>query len=368
MTLPLQGIRIIDFSNLVPGPYCTMLLADLGAEVIKVERPPHGDLMRSMSNRMFEAMNRNKESVVADLKNENDLKMIKSYIQESDVLLESFRPNVMNRLGLGYDDVSEINDQIIYCSMSGYGQTGPLSEAAGHDINYLAVSGVLSLSGDPLGPPAPWGGIQIADFSAAMYATVAILTALRKKDQDGQGDYIDISITDSVMSWVALRMGDYFEKGRPPKHEFMGRGAYGAFLTKDEKYIAVGCLEDLFFHNLCDALHLPELKQKEQYVSWELRNKHHQELNTILAPKFAEKSLEEWLTILADYDVPASKINEMEDLIYEEQFLERDLFQTYGDNPEEEFYIKFPVLFKNTRLNDLKRAPKLGNMKNKPDL
>lgn len=360
MTLPLEGIRVIDFSNLVPGPYCTMILADLGAEVIKIERPPHGDLMRSMSSRMFEAMNRNKKSVVANLKNESDLEMVKAYIKESDVLLESFRPNVMKRLGLGYDEVAEINDKIIYCSMSGYGQTGPLSNASGHDINYLAVSGVLSLSGDPLGPPAPWGGIQIADFSAAMYATVAILSSLRRRDQDKQGDYIDISITDSTLSWVALRMADYFEKNHPPKHEFMGRGAYGVFLTKDEKYIAIGCLEDFFYHHLCDAIQLPELKEKEQYATWELRNKHHQELNGNIAPKIAEKTLDEWLTIFADYDVPCSQVNEMEDLVHEQQFQERDLFHPYGENPEEDVFVKFPVLFKNTKLNELNRAPKLG--------
>jgi len=361
MTLPLKGIRVVDFSNFVPGPYCTMIMADLGAEVVKIERPDLGDPTRVIfSDRMFEALNRNKKSVTANLKNKDDLERVKSIIRRSDVLVEGFRPGVMDRLGLGYEAVRAINGKIIYVSISGYGQTGPYRHVAGHDINYLAISGVLGISGDPSGPPAPWGGVQVADFSAAMYAAVAILAALRRRDQDGRGDYIDISITDCAFSWMSLRIAEYFAKNRPPKNVFMGRGAYGAFATKDGKYIAIGCLEDVFFRNLCDALGLPELKEKEEYRTWPLRCANYRELNAALERKFAEKTFAEWMDILANYDVPCSHVNRIDDLVHEPVFRERGLIETYGGNPEEDFFIRFPAIFRNTELNGLRRAPGLG--------
>lgn len=336
-----------------------MILADLGAEVIKVERLLSGDLTRR-NEKMFNSVNRNKKSIAIDLKDNNSIRFIKSYLSKCDVVVEGFRPGVMERLGLGYEEVSKINNRIVYCSISGYGQTGSYALTPGHDINYLALSGTLSISGDPEGPPEAWGGLQLADFSSAMYAVISIMAALRNRDKTGAGDYLDVSITDSVFSWMSARAGQYYDHGKPSKERFMSKGAYGTYLTKDEQYIAIGALEDHFFKNLCDAINRTELKSEEKYKSWTLRSINAKELNTIIDKEINTKSLHDWLNIFAENDVPCSKVNSIEDLINTELFKERDMIQAYGSMEKGEYFINYPVKFLNASVRENKVAPDLG--------
>lgn len=359
MGLPLDGIKVLDFSNLLPGPFSTMLLADLGAEVIKVERPEGGDTVRR-NKRMFNSINRNKKSITANLKDADSIKAIKEYVKECDVLVEGFRPGVMERLGLGYDEISKTNEQIVYCSISGYGQTGMLAKVPGHDVNYLALSGALSISGDPEGPPAATGGVQIADLSSAMYAVISILAALRNRDKTGKGDYIDVSITDSVLAWMSPRIGQYYDKGRPTKKKLMGKGAYGTFETKDNQFIAIGSLEDHFFASLCEAINKPELLNEQNYQTIDLRAENAKELNTIIQQEISKNTLEYWQMIFDEKDIPSSKVINIDEVTNVKTFQEREVFEFYGHSDLGEYFIKYPVKFLNLSLRKNALAPNLG--------
>lgn len=357
--MPLEGIKVLDFSNLLPGPFCTMILAELGAEVVKVERPNGGDITRSTPLR-FEATSRSKKSLALDLKDPSVVEQLKELIHQFDIVVEGFRPGVMDRLGLSYKELFKWNEKIVYCSISGFGQTGPMSKVPGHDINYLATAGLLSISGDPSGPPAAWGGVQVADLASGMYAVIAILAAIKNREKTGIGEYLDVSMTDSVLAWMGPRIGQYFDKNKPTKEKFMGRGAYGAFETKDGKYVAIGAMENHFYKGLCKAINREDLIEMEMFKSWSLRCENARELNEIIQDELWKKTYDDWLILFDKYDVPYSKVNTINDLVKEELFISRDVIKTFGSADKGEYYIKFPVKFSNSKLNELKPAPKLG--------
>ena len=354
--LPLAEIRVVDLTNLLPGPYCTMVLADLGAEVIKIERPPAGDPIRSAFPGIFETVNRNKKSLSLDLRQVEGKAVLTKLIERSDVLLEGFRPGVLEKLGFGYEQVRSINERIIYCSISGFGQSGPYRDVPGHDVNYLAVSGVLSISGNPDGPPAAWGGVQVADLSTSMYAAVSVLAALRAREQTGQGDYLDIAITDCVLSWLGPRMGEYYGRGKPPKSEFMGRGAYGAFAARDNKHIVVGALENHFWQNLCRALDLGEMAQRKEYGTWPQRMERAGEINAVLREHFLTKDSAEWLAILQKADVPCCLVNSIDDLSGDAHLAARGMIHLQEGRPQ----VSFPVKFNHTQIAEAGLAPQVG--------
>jgi alpha-methylacyl-CoA racemase len=215
VTLPLDGIRVLDLSRLLPGGFCSLLLADHGADVLKVEDTGAGDYIRwapplvegarpSAASALFLALNRNKRSIRIDLKHEAGRAVLLELVRDRDVVLESFRPGVLDRLGAGYGDLRTANPRVVLCSITGYGQHGPLRDRAGHDLNYLALAGLLGLSGEPGGPPAQSAG-QIADLGGgALMAAFAILAALRERDRSGEGQHIDVAMTDGALSWLAL--------------------------------------------------------------------------------------------------------------------------------------------------------------------
>lgn len=354
--LPLEGISVIDLTNLLPGPFCTMMMGDLGAKVIKIERPPLGDPMRQMSPGMFEAVNRNKKSVALDLKQDQARSNLAKLITEADVFIEGFRPGVIAKLGFSYETVRSLNKNIIYCSLSGYGQNSPYQDRPSHDINYLAVSGVLSISGDPYGPPAPWSGIQVADLCASMYAMVAIQAALSSREKTGEGSYIDVSITDCLLSWLGPRIGEYYERGIPSKGNFVGRGAYGAYETKDGKYIAIACVENNFWQNLCKLLDLHELERNEQYSTWIHRMEKAQEINPLLQKKFLEKDGEEWLELCEAAEVPYSLVNSIEELVKDPHIKMSGLIHEQNGTPS----VSFPVKFDWLEIKSAGRCPKCG--------
>ena len=265
---PLKGIRVLDFSTLLPGPYATLLLAEAGAEVIKVERPGRGEDMRyyppfcNGESVSFAMLNRGKRSLPVDLKSSEALGLLKPLLEEADVLVEQFRPGVMARLGLGYEDVNAQNPGLIYCSITGYGQTGPLASRAGHDINYQAQSGLLSLSGDSEGRPVV-PPVLAADIAGGTYpAVLNILLALLERQKTGRGCHLDISMCDGLWPFLfwgqaaGAATGQWPQTGREPLTG--GSPRYRIYPTSDGRFVAVAALEQKFWDLLCQTTGLPE--------------------------------------------------------------------------------------------------------------
>jgi crotonobetainyl-CoA:carnitine CoA-transferase CaiB-like acyl-CoA transferase len=265
---PLAGIKVLDFSTLLPGPMAGLILAEAGAEVIKIERPGTGEEMRQYVPRWgkeavgFAMLNRGKKSLAINLKDRSALKLLPPLLEEADVLLEQFRPGVMERLGLGYDAVAKVNPKIIYCSITGYGATGPKAMVAGHDLNYVGDTGLLALSmgpdETPVVPPA-----LIADLAGGTYpAVVNILLALLQRNQTGQGTHLDIAMTDNMFMlgyWAlaqGLTTGKWPENGRALLTG--GSPRYKIYPTKDGKFLAVAALEQKFWERFCDVIDLPQ--------------------------------------------------------------------------------------------------------------
>jgi crotonobetainyl-CoA:carnitine CoA-transferase CaiB-like acyl-CoA transferase len=267
MTLPLEGVRVLDFSTLLPGPLATLILAEAGAEVFKIERPGRGDEMRSYAPKFgddsvnFAMLNRGKRSLAIDLKEKGVVDKLRGLIESADIVVEQFRPGVMDRLGLGYEALSAINDKIIYCAITGYGQTGPRVDVAAHDLNYVAESGMLGLSagadGAPVLPPA-----LIADIAGGTYpAVVNILLALRKRDRTGKGCKLDIAMADNLfpMLYWALGNGQAAGQWPTPSGDLVTGGTprYQIYRTADNKFLAAAPLEDKFWSNFIEAIEAP---------------------------------------------------------------------------------------------------------------
>lgn len=354
--MPLAGTCVLDLTNLLPGPFCSMILADLGAEVIKIERPPHGDPARVFMPGLFEAVNRNKKSVTLDLKADEDKKILEKLIAKSDVLLESFRPGVMAKLGFGKEAVRAINNEIVYCSLSGFGADSPYRDIPGHDINFLAVAGVLSISGDPEGPPSAWGGVQIADLCASMYAVVAVIAALRKREKTGDGSYIDVSATDCALAWMGPRISEYYDHGRPSKSRFMGRGGYGVYETRDGKFIAIGCVEDRFWQSLCNLLGLTDMIENDNYATWQRRNEKAHEINAVLQEHLKTKERDEWYDLFRKADIPYSPVNFIDELALDPHIVHRKLMTRVNEVP----VVRFPVKFDSLEVKEVSPSPSLG--------
>ncbi|MEY2863904.1 MAG: hypothetical protein RLY58_1611, partial [Pseudomonadota bacterium] len=263
MTAPLLGLKVLDFSTLLPGPFATLMLADLGATVIHVESPTRVDLVRVMppyadgQATAHAYLNRNKQAVTLDLKQPDSIAQIHDLIGEYDIVVEQFRPNVMARLGLDYDTLKAINPRLIYCSITGYGQTGPLKDRAGHDINYLALSGIAGHSGRKVGGPPPMG-IQIADVAGgSLHAVIGILAAVIERQQSGLGQHIDISMTDCAFALNSMAGAAQVAAGDAQMAEggaLNGATYYDYYQTRDGRYLSVGSLEPQFMLGLAQAL------------------------------------------------------------------------------------------------------------------
>ena len=266
MAEPLGGLKILDFTYLLPGPFGTMMLSDLGADIIKVENCENPDLMRVVPpyvddiSAAYLHINRGKRSLSLNLKREEAREIIYRLVREYDVVIEQFRPGTMDRLGIGYDHLREINPAVIYCSLTGYGQTGSYAMRAGHDINYMALSGNESFSGKKNAGPF-LSGIQIADIaSGSKNVVIGVLAAFIRRQATGLGDYIDISITDGVFSMSVFATAGYLAGGNEPKREgeFLNGGSlYDFYITADGGYLSVGPVEQKFFKTFCDTIGCP---------------------------------------------------------------------------------------------------------------
>ncbi|WP_286263687.1 CaiB/BaiF CoA transferase family protein [Thalassotalea atypica] len=267
--MPLTSLKILDFSTLLPGPYATMMLSDMGADVLRIESPSRPDLCRHLppvdergTSYIHQTLNRSKKSLGLDLKNPEAIELIHRLIADYDIIVEQFRPGVMQRLGLDYNTLKEINPKLIYCSITGYGQTGPKKDKGGHDINYLAIAGLASYTGTPDTGPMPIG-FQIADIAGgSMHSVTAILAAVIERSHNGEGQYIDISMTDAAFALNAMTGASALGSGEVPQlaNGVLNGGAfYNHYETRDGRYFSVGSIEPQFMTQLCEAIGRPDL-------------------------------------------------------------------------------------------------------------
>jgi alpha-methylacyl-CoA racemase len=325
---PLAGIRVLDFSTLLPGPLATLILAEAGAEVIKIERPGRGDEMRSYEPKFgadsvnFALLNRGKKSLTINLKDARMREQLMPLIKEADVVVEQFRPGVMDRLGLGYDALSAINPRIIYCAITGYGQIGPRAQVAAHDINYVAESGMLSLAagedGAPIVPPA-----LIADIGGGTYpAVINILLALRSRDVSGKGCKLDIAMGDNLFTFLYWAMGNGLVAGEWPKPggELVTGGSPRFFIyrTSDDKFIAAAPLEQKFWENFCEAINLDAQFRDDAKDTAATKR--------AVAHRLREKTAAEWQAVFAGKDLCCCVVATMQEALNDPHFKARGVF------------------------------------------
>jgi len=362
----LSGIRVLDLTRLLPGPYCSMMLADLGAEVIKVEEVGRGDYIRQSppirkkESALFLSLNRNKKSMSLNLKMPRAREIFYDLVRTADVVLEGFRPGVMEKLKLGYTDLKSINPKIIYCSISGYGQNGPYAQRAGHDLNYLSIAGVMSITGTRDGRPII-PGVQIADIGGGgLLAAFCILAAVVSRAKTGRGQSIDVSMMDGAFSWLSMHAGKYFADAilpGPSSELLSGRYAcYNIYRTKDGKYMSLGALEPQFWSAFCNAVNRPDLIA-EQFVEGEKAEALIAEVTSI----FLLRSRQEWVEVLRDVDCCCEPVNSFEEAFSHPQVLHRNLI-VQTDHPLEGRIpqINFPGKYSETPARMKTSAPGLG--------
>jgi crotonobetainyl-CoA:carnitine CoA-transferase CaiB-like acyl-CoA transferase len=326
----LAGVRVLDLTRHAPGPYATLVLADLGAEVVKLE-PPGGDPTRAMppggAGEAFAALNRGKRSIVLNLKTPGAPQAARRLLQKMDVLVEGFRPGVLDRLGLGHEQLLADLPRLIVCAISGFGQTGPDRLRAGHDLGYQARSGLLGLGGRDGAPAMPGG--QVADFGGAWVAVAGILAALLERGRTGRGRLVDVALAEAATSFLQLDLGAVARAAPSP---VAGQGpldgglpSYGLYQTADGRWLALAALEPHFFAALCERLGLPDLTA-EAYGGGEPAER----VRRTLAQTFASASLASWEERLADLDACLEPVRRVDEVMADPQFLARDLFPAQG--------------------------------------
>ncbi len=328
----LYGVRVLDFSRLLPGPFASLVLADLGAQVDKVEDLEGGDYLRHMppkveangegESAMFLALNRNKRSLGIDLKKPEAQAVVLHMLKHYDVVLEQFRPGVMARLGLSRDAMFAQNPKLIVCSLTGYGQTGPLAARAGHDVNYLARGGVLGFQG-PADRPPQLPGFQLADVSGGLWSVIGILAALRERDRTGKGKVVDVSMSESAMGFAVAAIGNLLGGQTPVRgEEPLGGGiaAYGVYATKDHRAMTLGALEPKFWLAFCAGAGL------EPDMAGITPGPHQAELKAKLAAIFREKTRDEWVAFAAERDCCLEPVLEPGELTADPHLAAREVF------------------------------------------
>lgn len=325
---PLKGIRVLDFSTLLPGPLATLLLAEAGAEVIKIERPGAGDEMRSYEPKFgsdsvnFALLNRGKRSIAVDLKARDAVARLEPLIRESDVIVEQFRPGVMDRLGLGYEAIYALNPRIVYCSITGYGQTGPRAQTAAHDLNYIAETGLLALAAGPDGAPVIPPAL-VADIGGGAYpAVMNILLALRVRDANGRGCKLDVAMVDNIFAFMYWAVGDGLAADRWPQpgkaRVTGGSPRYQIYRTRDDRFVAAAPLEAKFWQNFCDAIALPAQARDD--------GRDPEATRAAIAERIRARTAEEWRAVFAGKDVCCSIVTALEDALADPHVVARQLF------------------------------------------
>jgi crotonobetainyl-CoA:carnitine CoA-transferase CaiB-like acyl-CoA transferase len=358
----LEGVRVVDLSRLLPGAFCSQILADLGADVIKVEEPGRGDYQRAFKplakeeSGSFLLLNRNKRSITLNLKAPGGKEVLQRMTRDADVLLESFRPGVMNRLGLDYETLSAENPGLIYCAITGFGQDGPYRSVPGHDLNYLAIAGILPLFAEAgRSPIVP--GLSIADVGGgSLMAVSGIMAALLARAKTGRGQFVDISMTDGAVSWLSFHGAEYLFGGTEPRggeRPFIGQApCYNIYQCSDGRYVALGIIEDFFWRRFCEAVGLLEYIDQQ----WPEGPEAAAQLGALRA-LFATLPQREWLSRMKEHDIPFSPVNGIGDALEDPQIQHRQML-LHVDHPVEGQIpqLGFPIKLSDTPC-DIRTAP-----------
>ncbi len=365
---PLNGIRVLDLSRVLAGPYCTMVLGDLGADVIKVESP-EGDETRGWGPPFVEGesayylcVNRNKRSIVVNFKTDEGRAIICELIKRSDVLVENFRPGTLARFSMDFESASVINPNLIYCSITGFGQTGFLRDKPGYDFMIQAMGGLMSITGEPNGEPMKVG-VAVADLFAGQNAVIAILAALQARTQTGKGQHLDISLFDSQVGMLANVASNYLISGNLPKRYGNAHAnivPYQSFQASDAWFvIAVG--NDRQFERLCEVIDNPELAHDSRFVTNSDRVKNREELIDLLKPIFLEKTASEWLSALENAGIPCGPINTLDKVFAMPQVEARDMVVSIKHQETGDLrLVGSPLKFNDTPVEYKLPPPKLG--------
>jgi len=355
---------VLDLSRLMPGPLCTMILGDLGADVIKIEQPQVGDYARSAppllgdTGSAFLMLNRNKRSITLDLKKAEAQEILRKLAARADVLVESYRPGVADGLGVGYETISQVNAQIVYCSISGFGQDGPYRDLVGHDLTYMAYSGAIGGTGPRGGPPVI-PAIQVSDIQAAMYSAIGIVAALYGREKTGKGDFIDISLMDTAVASMILPISFHFAGESTERGSSLLSGGapfYNIYETADRKHVAIAPLEPKFWIELCSALGL-ERYQDKQLTSVEEKER----IRDDLAAIFHLKTRDEWVKILNERDVPCAPIYDVSEALADSHVLSRKMvFETETEAFGKLNQLATPIRMSSSPLTIRLPPPRLG--------
>ncbi|REJ34403.1 MAG: formyl-CoA transferase [Bacillota bacterium] len=330
---PLSGLKVLDLSRVLSGPYCSMMLADLGADVIKVERPGTGDDTRAWGPPFvggeaayFLSVNRNKRSITVDLKQEEGREIIYRLARQADVVLENFRPGTADKIGVGYEQLRQINPRIVYCSISGFGQDGPYRDKPGYDAIAQAMGGIMGVTGTEDAPPVR-AGVAIADIGAGMWAAYAILAALLHREKTGEGQYIDVSLLEGQIAWLTYVAGNFFASGRDPRRYGSAHPnivPYQAFETADgHVMLAVG--NDGLWRRFCQAAGFEDLLEDPRYATNSDRVQHRDELLAILEERMKQRTTAQWIALLDEAGVPAGPIYRLSELFSDPHVLHRQM-------------------------------------------
>ncbi|HSU91368.1 MAG TPA: CaiB/BaiF CoA-transferase family protein [Sporolactobacillaceae bacterium] len=338
---PLGGVRVLDLTRVLAGPFCTMNLADLGAEVIKIEMPGRGDDSRSFAPTMpsgdsgyFYSVNRGKRSVTLDLRTEDGAAIFLELAAKSDVVVENFSPGTMDRFKIGYERLKAVNPRIILCSISGFGQTGPMTSAPAYDIVAQALGGTMSITGNAGGEPVRCG-VSVGDLSAALYGVIAIIAALRIRDRDGVGNHVDIAMLDCQVAMLEDALARYSVSGKIPgrlgtRHPSIT--PFQQFRAADD-YFVMGAGNEAIWIRFCDAIAMPELKSDPRFLTNADRTANHYELEKILAGHFATRPRAHWLRLLTQASVPCAPISNVEEVTRDPHLAARNMI-LHAEHPE----------------------------------
>ena len=368
MPKPLDGIRVLDASRILTGPFCSMLLGDLGAEVIKIEIPGAGDDTRHWGppfiggeSAYFLSVNRNKKSLTLNLNSDAGKNIFYELAAKCDVLLENFRPGVTEKLRIDYSTIAKINPNLVYCSITSFGQTGQYRERLTYDIVVQSMGGLMGITGEPNRPPVRIG-VALSDIGAGMYATIAILGAIIARQRLGGGQWLDVSLLDSTVSWMTYMAADYFATGHNP--ERMGSAhpsivPYQCFKTKDKQFITVAIGNDKLFRKFSNAIGMKKLADEPMFATNPDRVRHRDQLIPTLEKTFAKKTREEWLKALLDAKLPVGPVYSMQEIFADPHIKNREMLAKI-QHPKAGMIsqVGIPMRFSRTAL-DIKSPPPL---------
>jgi crotonobetainyl-CoA:carnitine CoA-transferase CaiB-like acyl-CoA transferase len=366
---PLAGIRILDLCRVVSGPFATMTLGDLGADVLKIEEPGRGDEARTYGppfmggeSAYFLSVNRNKRSCVIDLRSPAGKELVIRLASVADVVIDNFRPGTMERLGLGFETLRQRNDALIQCGISGFGRTGSEAARPGYDLIIQGESGLMDITGDPAGPPTKVG-TSIADLVTGLYAAQAVMAALAQRSRTGRGGRVDVSMLDAMASLLTFNAGMYFATGQSPKRRGNAHPTISPYETfrASDGWFNIGVANDRFWALFCDAIERPDLRSEPRFARASDRAAHRSELTAILAPVFAMRPREHWTSLFGAAGIPSGAIRTVGEVCEAAQLSERGVVRS-TEHPSAGLvrYLASPVRFDDHAPPDARPAPLLG--------